>query len=140
MYQKILVPLDGSESSQSVLKHVVTLAIGCKVPEVILLRVREPMAKHVRDALVADLEAEEYLSTVTEYLKAEGVDASTAVAAGDPADEILNYAHNNEIDLIIMSTHGKSGVSRLVFGSVADKVIRHSRVPVLLGPAPGSRK
>jgi nucleotide-binding universal stress UspA family protein len=63
----------------------------------------------------------------------------TVVTDGRPADEILNYATDNKVDLIIMSTHGRSGVSRWFFGSVAEKVIRHATVPVLISPPRGTR-
>ena len=145
MYKKILVPLDGSELSESVLDHVVTIATGCKVPDVVLLRVRSPLDKSVREALDADIaskldeayheEAANYLNEIATDLKEKGLAAQPAVLSGNPAEEIIDYAKDNGVDLIIMSTHGRSGVSRLVFGSVADKVIRLSEVPVLIRPA-----
>jgi len=56
----------------------------------------------------------------------------TAVMSGDPAEEILNYTQNNEIDLIIMGTHGRKGLNRIVFGSVAERVVKNSPVPVFI--------
>ena len=149
MYKKILVPLDGSELSESILPHVVNLAKGCQVPEVTLLRVGEPMDRHVRETLSVELahklievnreEVASYLEKVAADLKAEGINATTVVASGNPAQEILDYAQNNDVDLILMSSHGRTGVARWAFGSVADKVLRLSPVPTLIGPAPGSR-
>ncbi len=145
MYKKILVPLDGSELSESVLSHVVAIATSCKVPEVVLTRVRDPLDKSVRDALDVDIaskldkayhdEADNYLKQIAADLIEKGVAAKTVVLSGNPAEEIINYAQGGGVDLIIMSTHGRSGVSRWVFGSVADKVIRHSEVPILIRPA-----
>ena len=140
MYKKILAPLDGSKFSECNLEHVRTIATGCQVPEVVLLRVIEPMQqvyqlseKWQRDveekALVA---AKDYLAKVADDLKKDGVSAETVVILGKPDEAILDYATQNQVELIIMSTHGKSGVSRWAFGSVADRVLRHSPVPVLI--------
>ena len=65
-------------------------------------------------------------------LQADNVPAKTVMLHGKPADEILEYSKKNQIDLIIISTHGSSGIARWAFGSVADKVARHATVPVLL--------
>lgn len=145
MYKKILVPLDGSELSESVLSHVVAIATSCKVPEVVLTRVRDPLDKSVRDVMDADIaskldeayhdEADNYLKQIAADLIEQGIAAKTVVLSGNPAEEIINYAQGGGVDLIIMSTHGRSGVSRWVFGSVADKVVRHSEVPILIRPA-----
>ena len=79
-------------------------------------------------------EATTYISKVAEELKKEGMVVKTRIVQGAPADSILDYTQKNQVDLIIMSTHGRSGVSRWAFGSVADRVIRNSPVPVLLSP------
>ena len=71
--------------------------------------------------------------------KKEGVGTRTIVVDGNPAEEIMNYAERNGIDLIVISSHGRSGASRWLFGSVAEKVSRHSTIPVLLISAPGCR-
>jgi len=144
MYKKVLVPLDGSKLSESIIKDVVAVATGCHVPEVVLLKVREPMDSNVRAALDPEIAEEldqaynndsvEYLNKVSKKLAKKGVTASVEVLAGNPAEEIINYADKKHVDLIIMSTHGRSGFSRLVFGSVADKVIRQTEKPVLLKP------
>ena len=144
MYSKILVPLDGSELSESVLGHVIAVAKGCREPEVVLTRVRYPLDKSVEDTLDAKIAAEldevyqeeavNYLDKVAADLRNQGLVVSTVVLSGNPAEEILKYVRENGVDLIIMSTHGRSGVSRLFFGSVADKIVRHSEVPVLIKP------
>jgi len=145
MYKKILVPLDGSELSESVLDHVITIATSCQVPEVVLLRVREPLDNRVRVALDPEIAKEldqayhdefaNYLKGIARKLEKKGIVVKKEVLAGNPAKEILKYSRNNNVDLIIMSTHGRSGVSRIVFGSVANKIIRQTEVPVLLKPA-----
>ena len=142
MYKKILAPFDGSEFSECTLEHVRAVATGCQVPEVILLRVVEPANPQVyarlTPDLIADMEktaqsvAKDYLAKVADDLKKGGVAAETAVVLGQPAEVILDYTKQNQVELIIMSTHGRSGVSRWAFGSVADRVLRHSAAPVLI--------
>lgn len=140
MYKKILAPLDGSEFSECSLEHVKAVATGCSVPEVILLRVAEPMPQtyELGEKWHRDIEnrdeaaAREYLSQVATDLKQEGISAETIVVRGQAAEEILDYVKNNQVDLVIISTHGRSGVSRWFFGSVTDRVVRHCVAPVLV--------
>ena len=120
MYQKILAPLDGSRFSEHSLKHIRAIATGCQVPEVVLLRVVKPVSTlscaSFLEAGAADpdkmekqrqVEAELYLSQVADNLRKEGIVTQTAVVRGMPADEILNYANEKQVNLIIMSTHQK---------------------------------
>ena len=152
MYQKMLVPLDGSKFSECSLEHVKIIALGCNIPEVVLLMVVEPQIMSYgtgEDALpismMSDVEksaeawAKKYISKVAGDLKKEGMAAKTAVVKGKADDEILNYAKKNAVDLIIMSTHGRAGISRWVMGSVADRVVRQSPVPLLLVSPPGCK-
>ena len=147
MYKKILVPLDGSELAECSLEHAKAIATGCQVPEVVLLMVAEPPQQlyAVNEDWLRDTHnkvhaaAEDYLAKVKDKLEKEGIAARSLVIRGRPDDVILDYAHKNRMDLIIMSTHGKSGVSRWVFGSVADRVVHHSRVPVLIISHPECR-
>ena len=144
MFNKILVPLDGSELSESVMDHVIGVAKACHEPEIVLTRVRYPLDKNVAETLDAKIAAEldevyhdeavNYLDKVAADLRKKGLMVATVVLEGNPAEELLRYASENSIDLIVMSTHGRSGVSRLFFGSVADKVVRNSEVPVLIKP------
>jgi len=148
MYKKILVPLDGSKLAECTLEHVRAIATGCHVPEVVLLRViEEPILPYVQAAFLHDTrqkleaDAQDYLSKVADTLKKDGVAVETAVVHGAAAPDILDYAKNNGVDLIIISTHGLSGTFRWVFGSVADRVVRHSPVPVLVvSPQAAGRK
>lgn len=147
MYKKILAPLDGSKFSECSLDHIRAVATGCSVPEVVLLMVVElfrqvpEWGEDLRRKLEkkAQAEAEDYLTKLASSLKKEGIATQTTVVTGWPADKILDYADQNQVDLIIMSTHGRSGVTRWVFGNVADRVLRHSKVPVLMVPPPGCR-
>ncbi len=147
MYKKILAPLDGSELSECSLEHIRSVATGCHVPEVLLLWVVEPLRQVVelgedwrrKAETRIQSEAENYLSKLADDLKKEGVAAEAVVVSGRPADMILDYANQNQVDLIIMSTHGRSGVSRWFLGSVAEKILRHSLIPVLTVSPPGCR-
>ncbi len=156
MYQKILAPLDGSELAECALEHIKAIAIGCNVPEVILLRVIEPISSFDIGELAASnpklatqveqyeererkTQVNQYMNKKADRLKKEGLSAQAKVVSGNPADEILGYAKKNQVDLIVMSTHGRSGISRWAFGSVAEKVLRHSTIPVLIVSAPGCR-
>ena len=143
MYKKMLVPLDGSELSECSLEHAKIVAVACQCPEVILLQVIEPDPQVIdigvsserwyRDAQTkVQTEVEKYVSQVASKLKKDGLNAKGVVVKGRAADEILDYATKKKVDIIVMSTHGRSGVSRWVIGSVADKVLRHSSIPVLV--------
>jgi nucleotide-binding universal stress UspA family protein len=152
MYEKILVPLDGSELAESVLPHVETIARGCSVVEIVLLRVCEAPSiladypegrdksweKHVeRMTTNAQQQCNIYLGDVEKQLRDRGFSVRVESRLGKPAEEIINYANENNVDLIIMASHGRAGVSRWAYGSVADKVLRSSCVPVLLVKVPG---
>jgi nucleotide-binding universal stress UspA family protein len=151
MYKKILVPLDGSELAECALEHVKAIALGCNVPEVVLLRVVEPTylggdALSASSIMYSNLinqiqqDAENYIKAANQkFLQLSGINARSTLTYGNAADEILKYAQNNQIDLIIMTTHGRSGVSRWLFGNVADRVSHHSTVPVLIVAPPGCR-
>lgn len=144
MYNKILVPLDGSDLSECSLPHVKEIAVGCKAAKVILMKVNEPY--YLSGTVMAELgEAEvksllqkskeyyvKYLADKAMALEKAGVKVDTAIVEGNAANTILEYAAKEKVDLIIMSTHGSSGIVRFMVGSVADKVIRHSLAPVLL--------
>jgi nucleotide-binding universal stress UspA family protein len=144
MYQKILVPLDGSELAECSLEHVSAIASGCDVSEVILIRVLEPvsgvseLAARMPDEWLKKVEKEHkasvkgYLARIAKKLKADNIKVQAVVVEGNAADSILEYAIKNDVDLIVMSTHGRSGLARWAFGSVADRVVLHSHTPVLI--------
>lgn len=149
MYKKILVPLDGSEYSECVLPHAKAVATGCQVPEVALLSVVEPLRQAVRayaSSSVVEQAQRDTMASVKEYLDKTGNElglpgstVQTVVVEGYPAEEILEYARKNQVDLIMMSTHGRSGVARWAVGSIADRVLRHSAAPVLVASPPACR-
>ncbi len=148
MYKKVLVPLDGSPFSECVLEHVKIMAAGCKIPEVILVFIVEPVNPGMYEVpgnfieeiqKQAIISGEEYLKKTTEKLVAAGVAATGVVLRGNVSESILDYARKNEVDLVIMSTHGRSGIARWALGSVADRVARQATVPVMLVSPPGCR-
>jgi nucleotide-binding universal stress UspA family protein len=138
MYRKILVPMDGSDIAECVLPHIEKLATGSKPAEVTFLYVVQPL-----DTPMTDLEfrariesegksaAERYLKGLIEKLDYKE-NAKGDVILGKPADSIIDYASQNGMKLIIMATHGLSGISRWVRGSVADKVLHEAKIPVWL--------
>ena len=141
MYSKILVPLDGSALAEKALPHALEVARGQQEVELVLLRCWEidlfypigadeaaetDFSNHVRDNI------ETYLQTKAEHLKDQGVAVTTVSEQGESAGVILGEARARKVDLIVMSSHGRSGISRWLLGSVADKVVRHAPCPVLV--------
>jgi nucleotide-binding universal stress UspA family protein len=133
MYRNLLVPLDGSPLAERALTTASGLATT--IPgRVILIRVI-PNSHATTEAgkapeAVTTPEIEAYLATVAKRFGSAPVE--TVVAGGDPAQTILAQVAERGVDLIVMATHGRSGIGRWVFGSVADQVMRHSPVPALL--------
>ena len=148
MYQKILVPLDGSELAECVLPHVEVLARGCQAKSVVFIRVVEPIHQPAGDYVmdpdqIKKIEsehkwaAEAYLKKISAKVSLAGAIVKTEVLYGLPAETLAGYATKNQVDLIVIATHGRSGVSRWVWGSVADRTLRSSCTPVLMVRAPG---
>lgn len=166
MYKKILVPLDGSKLAESALPHVEELAKGCDTEEVILVSVTERVqgyrvlegagqpipgptggwqasSQPLGQRLVPEAfgkkekQAQRYLDRVAKKMSAKGMNVSTEVLLWKPAEAIVGYAKQLGCDLIVMASHGRSGPSRWAFGSVTDKVLRSSCIPVLMIRAPG---
>jgi len=140
MYKRMLVPLDGSELAEVVFTYAKELA-GRLDLDVILLHVYGPEERVLAPMHRAYVEhaAEVIRQECTEVQRRTGapvgckpIEARGELAVGYPAEEILSYAEKNDIDLILMATHGRSGVRRWVMGSVVDKVLRASKVPVWL--------
>jgi nucleotide-binding universal stress UspA family protein len=139
MYKKILVPLDGSKLAECVLPHVKAIGKGCGATKVVLLEVVEPLPAWL--AAEINLEAvqkasakaaEEYLVKIQAELKKEGLNVEARVLTGRPAETITDFAQSNKVDLIAIATHGRSGITRWIFGSVANRLVRSSFVPMLL--------
>jgi nucleotide-binding universal stress UspA family protein len=152
MYDRILVPLDGSELAECVLPHVEMLATTCGAKEVVLVsvtervpgfRVMDDSSQPLGERLVPEAvgkeekQAQKYLGKIAKTLEAKGIKVSTEVLMGKPAEEIIIYSHRMNCDLIIMASHGRSGLSRWAHGSVADRVFKATTVPILMIKAKG---
>lgn len=149
MYKTIIVPLDGSQLAECVLSHVDTLAKGCQVENVIFVRVVEPFSQIVAgeyyvsqgevDRINSKMisEAEVYLQQLIQGQRYNGIKIKGEVITGRIAETLADYATQKGADLIVIATHGRSGVSRWVWGSAADRILRSSCVPVLMVRAPG---
>ncbi|HEY3298468.1 MAG TPA: universal stress protein [Armatimonadota bacterium] len=143
MYSNILVPLDGSKFAEDALAHATGLA-KVFASRITVIFVIEPLPAFPQPATLGIVmvmpqnmeqeikQAEEYLACITNDLKKAGVEARLVVTEGDPAAEICDYGKENEMDLIVMSTHGRSGIRRWVYGSVAERVLREAHSPILL--------
>jgi nucleotide-binding universal stress UspA family protein len=135
MYRRILVPLDGSALAEGVLPHLQALAKSLDA-ELVLLRVAFvhvfPAYDPTQAQVTAVQEAEDYVSGVAKRLQGEGIRVEAKVRYGDPVEEILDHVTWNHIDLIAMATHGRTGLTRVVMGSIAEHVLRRTSVPMLL--------
>ncbi len=141
-YKKIMVTLDGSTLAAQALPHALALA-EIHQAELILFRVVQeahPLVGYVQEGAldtqkrqeqVLD-EASQALTEIVNELKLHNLTARSVVEVGLPAETIIDYASKNDVSLIVMSTHGRTGLARWVYGSVADKVLRGAPCPVLL--------
>ncbi|MDD5082795.1 MAG: universal stress protein, partial [Dehalococcoidales bacterium] len=139
--KRILLPLDGSRAGETTIPQTEALAQALDAELVMYqaLTISWVGGSGVADAVVQDEDrrkaaAVAYLNSVAKPLRDRGLTVTSAVDWGAPADEIISYAEANNIDLIAMSTHGRSGIGRWVFGSVTDKVIHAGKTPVLIVP------
>lgn len=147
MYQKILVPLDGSERAEEILPHVVRLALQFQ-STVILLQVVEvkigpegvefmPMAGGSVELMVRSVEenrklTETYLNKVKSRLQSKGVDVKVQVAFGSVVDKIISVAQRENVDLIAMASHGRTGAACVFYGCVAAGVLHRIDRPLLI--------
>jgi nucleotide-binding universal stress UspA family protein len=133
----LLVPLDGSVLAEKVLPHVEILAKqpGKPLVDVVLLRVTEHPAtsgQYFRNIPESREEIEQYLANIETRLKNANIKVQSKVVSGDPAEQIVGYGQENPFSIIVMSTHGHSGVSRWFYGSVATRVLEHASRPIFL--------
>ena len=143
-FSKILAPVDGSDIGEAALYHAEEIAkeTGASIELVQAVQLPGAIESGIfgsagEDKIRAIHEAaDSYLGNVAERLREKGIKATCKVVTGDPADEIVKYAEDKKIDLITMSTHGRSGVARWVLGSVADKVLHGAKVPIWLVRSP----
>ncbi|HNN13404.1 MAG TPA: universal stress protein [Anaerolineales bacterium] len=140
MYKKILVPLDGSPLAEKVLPHAEAIAKS-EGAEIVILRIpaipspeffaREPsIASQILIGM--EQEAEQYVNATVNALKEEHFHVTGLTREGPVPDTILAVADEVHADMIAMSTHGRTGVQRWLMGSVADRVVHHAHIPVML--------
>lgn len=135
MYKSILVPLDGSKLAEAILPEIEKIALELK-SQIILVRVSRAHVLPGVDPSDAQIRAvrqsEEYLQGLERQLTSKGFEVEVHTPYGDSAEKILETCSRHDVDLIAMSTHGRSGLGRWLLGSVAEKIVRHSEKPVLL--------
>ena len=149
MYNNILVTLDGSDLAESALSHLEIAYKGCGNPKVTVLRVIEPLptryggeAATGLEEIMQQAEAEQekdaklYMDTISSKLSNAGIPVTTKLFKGNAAEVIIDFIEKNGIDLLIIATHGRSGISRWVWGSVTDRVLRSICIPVTVVPSP----
>jgi len=136
MYSHILVPTDGSPASDAAIEHAIDLAErydatlhALYVVDGAAYSTLEAGAEIVVEAL--ESEGEEATERVADAAESAGVNCETIVTTGTAYRSIRNYVDENEIDMIVMGTHGRKGLDRYLLGSVTERVVRTSDVPVL---------
>ncbi|XVH31842.1 universal stress protein [Haloferacaceae archaeon DSL9] len=138
LYQHILVPTDGSAEGERAVAHAVDLAAehGATVHALYVVNTASyaglPMESSWEgvDELLR-IDGEEAVGAVEALGESKSVPVQTAIVEGTPSKQIVRYAEREDCDLIVMGTHGRGGIDRLLLGSVAEKVVRGSNVPVL---------
>jgi len=145
MYEKILVPLDGSALAERAIRHAEEIARGARSEILLLQAISFPMPVVPEAVLVPDSkwlaeakkDALRYLDGIAAPMRDVGMRVRTMVDERPPADAILHVATREEVDLIVMSSHGRGGLNRLLMGSVAESVFRAtSRTVMLVKPEP----
>ncbi len=136
MFKKILVCLDGSDLAEHVLPHVSDM-VKPGPARVTLLKVLPETIGGVtgtsqKTPLTMQERAEEYLKRLVAPLQEAGAEVDCVTLLGDAEKVIVRYAHENQVDLIAMATHGRGGLQNTLFGSVAQHVLRESGLPMLL--------
>jgi len=136
MYDDILVPTDGSLSTETVLDHTIEIATGRDATVHVLYVIDDQvfltLDHEMREDVVEDLryEGEQALDRVTDRFDAIGVDVVTAIREGKPAEEIVAYAEEEDVDIVTMGTQGDEYTENIL-GSTSEKVVTRSPVPVL---------
>jgi nucleotide-binding universal stress UspA family protein len=143
MFKRMLVLLDGSKIAEVVFSYALELAGRlnlnidllhvCTAEEAQQLPMRQAYIEHMAETLVAQSKETQSKNNIKPRKK--DIEARAKVAVGYPAEEILKYIDENKIDIIMLATHGRSGIRRWGLGSVADKVIHEANVPIWLVPA-----
>ena len=140
MYKRALIPVDGSVNAEAILPFILEIAGPLDI-DVVLLQVVPPVVPLAVEGIPyvdpATIEARReeavaYLAGLAAEVRGKGLDVTRIVRIGEPMTEILAAAREAGADLIAMTTHGRTGAARLLFGSIAEGVLRHADIPVFL--------
>lgn len=151
MYNKIMVPLDGSKLAECVFPHLETLLKGCNSSQVLFVQAVEPIAipygkEAAKLSSMEELkafeahnksDAEKYLKGIVDRFRQTGANAKAEVIFGKASEVLKDFAIKNGADLVVIASHGRSGISRLVWGSVAESLLRSLCIPILMTRALG---
>lgn len=140
MFNRILIPTDGSKAGRPAVEMALGLAETHGATLYALFIVDQPASvsgagegfsglDNLLDAL--EEEGQKATAAIREQAADRGIETEAAVRRGNPHEDILTYANDHEIDLIVMGTHGRTGVKRALLGSVTENVVRHAEIPVL---------
>jgi len=148
VYKKILVCLDGSKLAEQILPYVIEQAAHFNSKVLLFQAVPPPVAvapgmpgvagplieteDMERGTQIAETEAEIYLEEVAQRLKKKKLKVDTVIWVGVPGESAIAYSDSSKVDLIAIATHGRSGLRRAVFGSVAEYILRNSAQPILI--------
>ena len=142
MYKTIFVPLDRSKRAETILQHVENLALKCKakvifmkvidVPPIKIAYSRKTFDQHRKDLEVLEKRDGEYLADMQRVFREKGIDAATHLAHGPLVEEIITTAEQKNADLIAITSHGRGGLSRAFYGSVAAALLQRIDRPLLL--------
>ncbi|MBL8118945.1 MAG: universal stress protein [Anaerolineae bacterium] len=146
MLKHVLVPLDGSQLAEEALNHALsileptgrlTLISAVEVPDVPVYGYYPPVTIPDYETTKNDLlpYAKHYLEGIADKLMKQGYTVVTEATLGDPADVIVKLAEKHQVEAIVMSTHGRSGINRWLFGSVTNKVLNAKPCPVYVIPS-----
>jgi len=140
MYEDILVPTDGSAGASAALDEAIDLAaqFDATVHSLYVVDINATSTESGAVDLIESFEqrGEDVVDAAAERASEAGVDAVGSVVTGKPYRDILDYVDDNGIDLVVMGTHGRTGLERYLLGSVTEKVVRTADVPVLTVRAP----
>ncbi|MGT2510305.1 universal stress protein [Cupriavidus basilensis] len=143
MFKHLLVPTDGSQLSEAAVRMAVTVARDFRakvtgfhvIPEFRVFTHRIEMLEDTQErfAQMAEHHAEQYLGVIAQAAKEAGVECETVCVTGDhPYEAIIRAVEERGCDLVVMASHGRSGVQGLLIGSETQKVLTHSTIPVLV--------
>ncbi|QLD86065.1 universal stress protein [Natronomonas halophila] len=146
MYEKILVPTDGSDTAENAVEHALDIAekydaevhaLYVVDTDSMSLTLGGEQLDRIEQGQFDEMEevkgkADAATGYVADGAASRGLDAVEHISAGKPHDQIANYAEHNDIDLVVMGSHGRSGVKRAILGSVTERTLRSTHVPVLV--------